>query len=60
MCDKNDFNKVYDKPKYQGDFIRQMFEWNYKSETEATEMALLKESWRNEDTTENESWEDFE
>ena len=32
MCDERDFYRTFDKPKYAGDFIRHMFEWNYKTE----------------------------
>ena len=33
MSDRRDFRRVFQKPNYQGDFLRQLFEWNYKQET---------------------------
>jgi hypothetical protein len=28
MSDKSDYYRLFEKPKYEGDFLKQMFDWN--------------------------------
>jgi hypothetical protein len=32
MSDQRDFRRLFNKPVYEGDFLRQMFDWNFNQE----------------------------
>ena len=34
MCEKRDFTRLVRKPQYEGDFLRQMFDWNNNKRAE--------------------------
>ena len=41
MSDKKDFFHLFEKPKYEGDFYTQIFDWNINKEGLQNEMTKL-------------------
>lgn len=38
ICDEPDFRRIVEKPKYEGDFLKQMFDWNFNKQCADDEM----------------------
>ena len=38
ICDERDYQRLIEKPKYEGDFLKQMFDWNFNKEQAECEM----------------------
>ena len=43
MSDRRDFHRIFQKPQYSGDYLRQLFEWNFKKETEERSASRLEQ-----------------
>lgn len=59
MSEQVDFFRLFEKPRYEGDFLRQMFDWNLNQEAEEHEHALVIEGLAG-TAVDGESWEDFQ
>ena len=58
MCDKSDYYRLLKKPQYEGDLLRQMFDWNLNKEAALMENKAIREAVQSIDL--NASWESFE
>jgi hypothetical protein len=44
MSDKQDFYRLFQKPKYEGDFLTQMFDWNLNADQAELEGNIVNNS----------------
>ena len=54
-----DFHRIYTKPKFQGDFMQQMFELNTCDEQDDYHMNLIKQSLQKQPVSKDETWDSF-
>jgi hypothetical protein len=60
MSTELDFNRLVKKPKYQGDFLKQMFTWNEIDIQSENQMNLVKEHFKKNKQTNDENWNSWE
>lgn len=44
ICDKSDYTRLLQKPKFEGDFLTQMFDWNFNKERADLEMDVIRKT----------------
>lgn len=59
MSDKSDYYRLFEKPKYEGDFLKQMFDWNENASQKKREVGIVESSINGLDD-DSETWEKFE
>ena len=59
MSSTRDFHRIFRKPKYQGDFMQQMFELNTSDEQDEYHMNLVKKSLQEQAIYKDETWDSF-
>lgn len=59
MSDKSDYYRLFEKPKYEGDFLKQMFDWNENASQKKREVGIVESSINGLDD-DNETWDKFE
>jgi hypothetical protein len=59
MSTWEDYRRLFEKPKYEGDFLTQMFDWNLNQEHSELEEAELKKAIAHLEVADDESWESF-
>jgi len=59
MSTWEDYRRLFEKPKYEGDFLTQMFDWNLNQEQSELEEAELKKAIVHLEVADDESWESF-
>ena len=57
MSSERDFRRVFRKPKYQGDYLKQFFEWNCREENEKRNLLPLKQELKRTPVKTGETWE---
>lgn len=59
MCIKKDFPKIFKKPSYGGDFMKQLFDWNSIQEQDEYHTDRIKKGWNQHQPDKEENWDDF-
>ena len=62
ICDEGDYRRLLEKPKYEGDFLKQMFDWNENQFVADAESKYVRETIisKVKDETMPETWNEFE
>ena len=61
MSSMKDYHRMVKKPKYQGDFLKQMLTWNEKKEQKNHHIRLIKEHYKKNKPTNGivETWDSW-
>ena len=60
MSSKLDYKRLFQKPKYGGDFMKQLFDWNTQKDQRADAFKEIKKALIEEyPSTGDEQWDDF-
>jgi hypothetical protein len=61
MSDKADYYRLFEKPKYEGDFLKQMFDWNENSSQAKKEIEVVATGIKDlGEKNDSETWDSFE
>jgi hypothetical protein len=61
MSNKSDYYRLFEKPKYEGDFLKQMFDWNENASQAKKEVGIVESSINGMgEKSDTETWADFE